>query len=691
MEPSPIVGKRQRLDSWKEIGAYLSRDARTVQRWEKSLGLPVHRLLSERTGLVYAYTDQLDAWRESRTLSSANQPSGEVQASAPETATVINSVTDAPAVLSLVIQSSEIVNRKRKRIPGQWVTRVALTIALLVIAALAAFIWLRPGRPREFRSVPFTSLVGSELSPAFSPDGRQVAFGWGPDESHFGIYVKGVDGGTENVVVAASGATNCSPAWSPDGTRLAYFSGSFPGPAQLWIRTLATGAARKIADTQGGLWPWSRGLAWTPDGKNIISVDVDTSNTANSLFLIAVATGAKTRITSAPLGSSDSFPDVSPDGKNLVFTRTGGGLARLYRMHLYGEKKLELVMPLQTRDSPNAIAAWTGNGGFIVNIQRSEGSEFWRLSPLGSPVFLGLIPGVISDFTVNHNGTLVFSQGVSDINLWAFPLGPKGILGRPHRCDQLVSTRDEYNPRYSPDGLRIAFESNRGGSAEVWVSDRDGSNARAATHFNGPVTGSPAWSPDGQWLAFDSRAAGHPAIFIVRSTGGVPRRVTPADRSSVVPSWSRDGKRIYFASRGAEGMQIWSIQPDGGAQRQITRHGGFYAVEAPHGRSLYYTQTRDQVTALRRVPVSGGDEVTVAVNVLDRSFALTSRGIYFAAGPASTPTMAFLRFGQTKPSFLVPFPKPVVFGLTVTPDERELMYGQTDTVGADLELVHGVR
>jgi TolB-like protein/Flp pilus assembly protein TadD len=57
-----------RLDSWKEIAAYLSRDVTTVQRWEKRERMPVHRHQHDRSGSVYAYTSELDAWRLSRKL-----------------------------------------------------------------------------------------------------------------------------------------------------------------------------------------------------------------------------------------------------------------------------------------------------------------------------------------------------------------------------------------------------------------------------------------------------------------------------------------------------------------------------------------------------------------------------------------------------------------------------------------------
>src|ERR1043166_945992 len=56
------------LDSWKEIAAYLHRDVKTVQRWEKREGMPVHRHVHDKRGSVYALSSELDAWLQSRKL-----------------------------------------------------------------------------------------------------------------------------------------------------------------------------------------------------------------------------------------------------------------------------------------------------------------------------------------------------------------------------------------------------------------------------------------------------------------------------------------------------------------------------------------------------------------------------------------------------------------------------------------------
>jgi len=86
-ETSPTGSPPQnRLDSWKEIAAYLKRDVTTVQRWEKREGMPVHRHVHDRIGSVYAFTLELDAWQQSRKLS-LEPEEGEQATGKPEDAT----------------------------------------------------------------------------------------------------------------------------------------------------------------------------------------------------------------------------------------------------------------------------------------------------------------------------------------------------------------------------------------------------------------------------------------------------------------------------------------------------------------------------------------------------------------------------------------------------------------------------
>ena len=67
------VPSDDRLDSWKEIAAYLKRDVTTVQRWEKREAMPVHRHVHDKKGSVYAFRTELDAWARSRNLPLTNE------------------------------------------------------------------------------------------------------------------------------------------------------------------------------------------------------------------------------------------------------------------------------------------------------------------------------------------------------------------------------------------------------------------------------------------------------------------------------------------------------------------------------------------------------------------------------------------------------------------------------------------
>ncbi len=70
--PPPARPPEDRLDSWKEIAAYLNRDVTTVQRWEKREGMPVHRHLHDRVGSVYAFRTDLDEWARTRNSRAAH-------------------------------------------------------------------------------------------------------------------------------------------------------------------------------------------------------------------------------------------------------------------------------------------------------------------------------------------------------------------------------------------------------------------------------------------------------------------------------------------------------------------------------------------------------------------------------------------------------------------------------------------
>src|SRR5258708_2682670 len=134
--PRPIAdAKGRRLESWKEIAACLGRDITTVRRWEKREGLPVHRLHHSRLGSVYAYTAELDAWRNER---AAIPPASRTEANqAPKTGRSIWTLVTVAAVGVVLAGGSAWLWRQRSTESAATVTSPIRSIAVLPLENLS--------------------------------------------------------------------------------------------------------------------------------------------------------------------------------------------------------------------------------------------------------------------------------------------------------------------------------------------------------------------------------------------------------------------------------------------------------------------------------------------------------------------------------------------------------------------------
>jgi Tol biopolymer transport system component len=273
-----------------------------------------------------------------------------------------------------------------------------------------------------------------------------------------------------------------------------------------------------------------------------------------------------------------------------------------------------------------------------------------------------------------------------DLNIWRIGLtgDEKGKAAR-----FISSTRQEFQPEYSPDGQKIAFESDRSGCEEIWVCNADGSGAFQVTNFGTGWSGSPRWSPDSRELAFDRLEAKKFAIYVINSQGGRPSRATANAGNNIVPSWSRDGHWIYFTSDRTARFEVWKVRSTGGPEVQVTKNGGVVALESTDGGDLYYSRPMGENDTLWRMPLAGGEETKVLEHLaFERAYAVAKHGIYFLEFSQLLAPLRFLDFASRQITTVGSVRWHNLGGrITVSPDERWLLYGQDDGTGSDLMLV----
>jgi Tol biopolymer transport system component/DNA-binding winged helix-turn-helix (wHTH) protein len=574
-------------------------------------------------------------------------------------------------------------------------------VVLGLTAALALWSILRQPAPAvaldPLKIVPVTTFAGNEDQAAFSLDGSQIAFVWnGAKEDNTDIYVKMIGAETPLRLTTDPAADN-SPAWSPDGRYIAFLrqtsatSGVFVVPA-------LGGPERKLADA----FPYrpvinGNTLSYSPDGKSLVLPDKHTQAEPFSVFSLTIETGDKVKITSPPPGAfGDLYPAFSPDQKLLAFVRSESiASADIYLMPANGGEPKQLTFD----HSSIRGLSWTSDGREIVFASRRQGSTYnlWKVSATGGQAeqLMTSERDAFSPTISREQSRLAYTQSLTDGNIWRVAM--PGIRGSNEPYVKLVSsTQEDSSPNYSPDGKQIAFASRRSGSFEIWICGADGSNARQLTNIGGPLTGTPRWSPDGSLIAFDSWFEGNPEIYIISAEGGKPRRLTEDRSEDITPSWSRDGRWVYFSSTRNGSMQIWKVPSAGGAAVQVTKLGGFEGFESVDGKYFYYAKGRG-LPGIWKVPVGGGEETLLVDSHqagLWRYWALTDKGVYFATAEVpSHPVIEFLNFATNKISLIAKLNTPLFRtdpGLAIAPDGQSFLIVQMDQSGSDIMLAENL-
>lgn len=579
-----------------------------------------------------------------------------------------------------------------------WAVAAAL---FLLISAAPLVLLLRSPRhaPAPQLSIePLTFDPGDEISPSFSPDGKQVAFAWRrEDEDKFSIYRMPVGGGRAQRLTDGT-RNDFSPIWSPDGREIAFVRRQAGQPSSIQLMPASGGVARKLTDLLRTPWNMSRDLAWSADSKWLAYADEDPPIRGVSIFAVAIKTGEKRILAQPNFGGEYARPAFSPDGEKLAFTDYRNGVARLRLLRLKRNMTPDGVSwPIRLRGFQDAVCTdsmWLDSGRRLLFQSNKNGAslQLWRVDLKGSrthelvPELAGSLgEGAYAPVLSRRAHSLAFSRVSQDMNIWQVALsGPE--RGRLRRL--IASTRQETFPEYSPDARRVAFESDRSGFPEIWISNADGTGAYALTHFGGPVTGSPAWSPDGSRIAFDSRASGEAEIYVAEAApGSKPRRITYSGGENMLPVWSADGHFIYYDSRRAGADESWRVPAEGGAPEQITTTSVFAQQVSPDGKYLYFMRTPPK-PGIYQLDLATGKQRRVVANASERSFSATRRGVYYLFHiNAYTEVLRFWDARTRTDSPLVRIEGRQAGGLSVSQDDASALFVKDDHGGPDLMLV----
>jgi Tol biopolymer transport system component len=561
-----------RLDSWKEIAAYLKRDVTTVQRWEKREGMPVHRHLHGRMGSVYASRTELDAWTRSRNL----PPSQEATDNGLE--------TSPPAA------SSQPATRTFR-------TRWTLVLPLAVVAALAIaagfwlhrteHLWRSPIADARFQTV--SDFDGLEQGAAVSRDGHLIAFLSNRDGQTDVWLTQAGSGAFHNLthgsVEELANSFIRTPGFSPDGSLVTFWvrkpGGSNSDNIGIWAAPTLGGEPR----------PYLDGVAefdWSRDGSRLV---YHTPGPGDPLF---VSNGSRRSgdvpIFTAPAGLHSHFPTWAPDGAFIYFVqgelpdkldiwriRTVGGTPERITSHM-GHVSHPVLLDRRTlmylASDPDGSGPWlysmdverriphrlssgldrytslaaTPDGHRLVATLTSPRRTLWRLrfplpvndvtTEVSAPTQISLTTSTGFSPRLGANSLLYVSANGTGESIWKLANGAATELWSGQGAQILGG------PAIAPDGRNIAFSVRQRGQTLLYVMHADGTNARMVTDSL-ELQGAPAWAPDGQSITLAAGDHGVPHLFRVPMDGHSPASFVR--EYSVDPVWAPDGRFVVYS------------------------------------------------------------------------------------------------------------------------------------------------
>ncbi len=591
-----------------------------------------------------------------------------------------------PAKLEILAQSPAVSTTDIKARRWLWPAIGICVVAGVVSLVLLLYFHRRGHAPAQstglanFKVIPFTTLPGLERSPAFSPDGSQIAFAWQDEtkqdivEHKSDIYVKGR--ASENLIrLTNHPADSISLSWSPDGSQIA-FQRLAANDSGLYLVPALGGPERRLRETHAD----PAGVNWSPDGQWIAFADSPVLGGNHTLNLISVNSLEVKSIPHVDECLQEIFPAFSPDGKKLAYICTPHpGQLALYDVDPSG-------------GAPHLIGRYAGWGGGIawsrdmkrlVLCRHAQGTEHSEIDEVD------LATGQLQKLpfgekgwapTISAQGNKLAFEGFDykGLNIWKRSLVLPGAA--PQKI--IVSTQASFFPRYSPDGKRIVFISNRSGGNEIWTSNADGGALVQITNMNAS-SGTPSWAPDGKRIVFDSRLEGRPGVYIADIEERVPHKVQTNINEMSQPFWSHDGKWIYFIG-GANAGRIYRCHPDGGSAEALSSDLGSFPQEAWNGEDLYFLSSGTPVLKKISLKKAGAESVIEEMPPVELlNWYVVPQGIYFI--PNDALVLEYFEFSSKRISRRVEITGPMM-GFSVSPDGRSIAYASVQE-DSDIMLV----
>jgi serine/threonine-protein kinase len=288
-----------------------------------------------------------------------------------------------------------------------------------------------------------------------------------------------------------------------------------------------------------------------------------------------VPSGFARKLTQLSFGEGlEEWPAWSPDGKQLAYIAEVDGYRQVFVRSLPGGGERQLTRARRDHIQP----AWSADGALIAFVRAATGTGKLEPSEVDGYYFEG--------------GELWTTEPAS---------------GREAKLHD-----NAFNPSYSRDGQRLAFDALIAGGQRLWVTDTRGRNPRQVTSDSSEavVHTQARWSPDGSKLLFRRIEKTKSDIAVVDAGTGAITLVTDDYVFDTDPAWSPDGAAIYFSSYRGGGLNVWRVGVDAagaptGPAEQLTTGAGEDAQPAlaPDGRQLVFA-VRGINSDLWRLPVS---------------------------------------------------------------------------------------